>query len=262
MLVEQNLFLNERKKKRCKQLSFALGGIALFYAVVCTPVYLILVSDVLYADTVLPFLWDILMKVCNYLFYWLSFAYLFYSVLLCGVKNSMGVVIVYAVVVPIRYFANHFASYVINGSQSTDEFLSDYLPYILLDTVLDGVQFALALGMIAWLLQKYLSPMATEKQRSTFLSSNMPLEARFKGADPIAKIACWIAAIPAFFQFVSRLIYDFSMGLPSNLFGILWMLGAYLSDIAFAVIGYLLLALLLNRLYLADLKAQCEFEES
>ena len=76
------------------------------------------------------------------------------------------------------------------------------------------------------------------------------------------RILLCVAAVPAGFQLLSRLIYDFSNGLPRDLPDLLWMVTYYLSDFAFVIVGYLVTQMLLNRLAVKEEEARLAFEES
>ncbi len=258
--MEQNLVLQALKKKMTAHLAVILGIIAFFYAVVCTPVYLVLASNVLYTDTLWTFLWDVLMTVCNYLFYWIAFAYLMYGFLRFGLRGEKSLIFVYSGVAVLRYFANHLASCIVNGFQSVRAFFADYFFYIVLDIGLDLLMVAVALGGCVQLLRASLPSYANDAQRADFIKISFPIASPFAWKEKAIKPILWVAAVPSAVQLISRLIYDFSYGAPTKLVDLLLMLAYYLSDILFVWIGALVISLLLNKIYLLELKLQCEWD--
>ncbi len=259
--MEQELFWQEQKKKMLKGMALILGVIALFYAAVCTPVYRFMTSDVLYQGTVLALLWDILMTLTYYLFYWVAASCLLYSGACYGFSRIKPLIAVYGGIVFARYFANHLASCVIDGGQSINDFFTDYFPYILLDILLDMVLMAVAVGMTLFCLRRKLPRGSDRALRSAFLSSSLPATRLFDKDNTFMSCMLGVAAIPALSQLISRLIYDIFVGRVSGGDEVLLMVVYYLSDILFWIAGYLVIQLLMNRFYLSDIKAKSEWKE-
>ncbi len=259
--MEHALFWKERKKKMMQGLSIALGAIALFFAAVCTPVYLLLASNVLYQGTVLAFLWDVLMTVTNYLFYWIAFSAVLYAGLRLGFGRIKVLYAVYGAIIGARYFANHLASCILNGVQSINDFVTDYFPYIILDILLDALLMALAVGLTLLCLRHRLPGSGRIEERPAFLSEFLPATRIFDRKNAFLSTMLGVAAIPAAAQLISRLIYDLSLGYIASRLDLLWMFTYYLSDFLFWIAGYMVMLLLMNRFSLSDLKAMQEWNE-
>ena len=232
------MFDQGREKKRTLSLAAFLFGIALFYAVVCTPLSLLVSSDILLADTVLPLLMDVLMLLCNYLFYWIA---------------CRPILAVYAGAVFFRYFANMTAGFFVIGFPTGNEFLKLHLPYLLIDIVLD----LLLITLVAFLVCKF-----KKKQKDFTPEKVFPITRLFDWDSAFLRSTLLVAAIPAAVQLISRVIYDISYGAPTSTVDLLWMIIYYVSDIANVLIGYLVIVLILNRLHLSEEKARLEYDST
>ena len=112
-------------------------------------------------------------------------------------------------------------------------FVKDDLIYIIINILLDLLLLALALWAMHALRYRW--------ENKTPLLEALPTERLFDLQNPLMRILLCVAAIPAGFQLLSRLIYDFSNGLPYDLPDFLWMITYYLSDFAFVIVGYLII---------------------
>lgn len=247
------MFEGYRRKKLTVRLAICLFAIALFYAAVCTPIARFVASDVLLANTVLPSVIDIVILFFNYSFYWISFGFLVYAIHRLGAKSCAPLFAVYGGAVVFRYLANQMADFCVFGFPSINDFFSDYLPYSLLDMLLDVIQMTLAV-----LLTHHIQRISKEMQRDAL--KELPLTGLFDLKKYISRNALFVAMIPAAFKLISRLIYDAWYGAPRGLGELLWMIVSYFSDIACIMIGYAVIVLLLNRCRLDEIKAKNEYD--
>ena len=251
--MEQSLFEEGRAKKRTLLLAVCLFGISLFYAVVCTPISLLVSSDILLSDTALPLLLDVLMLLCNYLFYWIAFSVTLYGIYRTGLGACKGVFAVYACAVLFRYSANMTAGFFVIGFPTSDVFFRKHFPYLLIDIVLDLVLIALV-AFVVCKIQK--------KQKDFAMEKAFPIVKLFDRKSMFLHSVICVAAIPAAVQLISRVIYDISYGAPTSIIDLLWMIVSYASDVANLFIGYLVIVLLLNRLHLREAKAQLDYHSA
>ena len=253
--MELSLFERCRKKKLTVQLAVWLFVIALFYAAVCTPISRVVASDILLADTVVPLIIDVLGLLCNYLFYWAAFAFLLYAVFRLEIKNSIPLLAVYAGAVVFRYLANQIADFCVFGFPSVNDFFSLYLPYCLIDMLLDLAQIAVAVLLILCLKKR-----AANAQTAVF--EELPVTKLFDYKKTVLRAGVLLGIIPATAQLISRVIYDIWYGAPTGLADLLWMIVSYLSDLAFVLIGYAVIVLFLNRFCLSEKKAKLEYDSA
>ena len=100
--MELSIWTEERRRKTVRTGGWILAGIALFYAAVCTPVYLWSVSDVVIADTAFPAVWDMVQQLVHYCFYWTAFAFLIYLAARYTLRACRGFLFWYAACAAVR----------------------------------------------------------------------------------------------------------------------------------------------------------------
>lgn len=257
--MELTLFEHCQRRRMLRRLAVYLLLTACFYAAVCTPVYLIAVSDVLIQDTAFPMVWDCLMTLVNYGFYWISFSFVSYAALRFHISKCIPLLSLYAGMVVFRYGANLLAGFLVNGFPTANSFLADTFPYFLIDIVLDWAQMAVVVFILYWIVKN--TPHKRGEKRDSLLRSHMPIVGLFHFQNPATRAALWSGIIPAAVQLLSRVRYDIAVGAPVNAVDLLWMIVYYLSDILMALVGYFLIVLLLNRLFLREEKARLQDEE-
>ena len=254
-----NISLLEHCQKRKLLVRFSLSLLILtfLYASVCTPIYLWAVSDILIADTVFPLLWDVVMSLLNYAFYWIAFSQLLYSVFRLGWHHTIPMVFIYSGIVVFRYLANTVANIVMNGW--SNDFWNYSFPYVLTDIGLDLAVLAVAL-IIIYSVTKRL-PIDTEKERTQTIGLQFPIIKLFDFHKKLTLIAFLLALVPASVQLISRMIYDISLvGSAQGIADLLWMIVFYVSDLASVFIGYLIMVLLLGQYRQSELKIEKELE--
>jgi len=253
-MKQLSLFEECRKNRMTKQFACLLFGIAAFYAVVCTPVFIWAVSDILIAESVFPLIWDAVMLICNYAFYWIAFAYAFYMFFRFETRRCGAILGIYGCVVTFRYVANLIAGYVVTGFADGISKVWDDLPYMLLDILFDCV----LMGLFVWIVyvKQRNYTYQTGQHSSVFLRSNLPYDSFFQKDNPALRIPLLGAIIPAAVQLISRVIYDLFYGAPSSLVDLLWMIFSYASDFLFFLVGYFVILLMLNRMFFSEEKAR------
>ena len=252
--MKPSLFDQAHQKKQTRTFAVILGSLALSWAAVLTPLQLYLTSDVLINGTVLPLLGDLVILLVNYSVYWIAFAYLLYRLYRHGLEGCKSLLAVYATAAALRYPLSQLAVYMTTGFPLFSRFVKDDLIYIIINILLDLLLLALALWAMHALRYRW--------ENKTPLLEALPTERLFDLQNPLMRILLCVAAIPAGFQLLSRLIYDFSNGLPYDLPDFLWMITYYLSDFAFVIVGYLIIQAILNRLVIKEEEARLAFEES
>ena len=250
------------KKTHLRKTMFFAGGIALFFAAIWTPAYHWIASDILLMMSPLPSIWDILKDVCHYLFYWVVLSGILYSYIHYGIEESKALFFSISVLSVVRYFANHVAGCFVIGFPSINDFFEYYLPYILLDIVLELVLMTISVTFIHLLLKKHISVKATTPERTTFLLGYLPHVTLFDLKNPIGKATMLVALVPSAFMILSRLIHDISAGFPIGLANTLLMLTFYIFDVLSVLLGYIIMIWLLHRSYMKDLKIKSEFESN
>ena len=261
--MSASIFDQGRQKKLQHSYMWQISLIAFLYAAVCTPLEIWFNSDIVLTKTALPLVWDTVMTLMHYLFYWLSFAYLLWSVGRFSLRQSRGILVTYAIAVAARYFIGMIAGYVVNGFPTAEEFFSEVLLYLLLDIFLDLVFMGLAVWIAYEILNKPWRGMTPPPSLERLpVCRWMPFETLLSFSNGMQRANLFLAAIPAVTQMVYRAIYDIAFyGVARDLADLLWMISYYLADVISLFVGYFVMLLFLNKLYLQEEKARIDFQE-
>ena len=253
-MKQLTLFEKCRKTRMTLWFTLLVFGIAFFYAAVCTPIYIWGVSDILIADSAFPMIWDGVMLICNYSFYWVVFVFLFYMLFRFGFRNCGKIFVICGCVILFRYLANLLSGYLVTGfGESVASFWYD-LPYMLLDVLFDCILICVFIWILYVKQRNYTYQ--TGQGSEVLLRSNLPFEGFSPLRNPVQRSLLLGAMIPAGAQMISRVIYDIFYGAPTGIVDLLWMIVSYASDIMFFFVGYIVMLLLVNRLFFSEEKAR------
>lgn len=239
-------------KKNVKKLALILLGIAAFYAVVCTPLYHITNSDILFRDGVASLLVDYVMDITNFLFYWIIFAFLLYVGITLG-KTTLFRPFLFVIggAVVIRYFASLLAGYFVNGIPTKWSVWSEDLMYLAIDVLLDSVQITIAFLLI------YRRSLMMGANASYFPVTNLK-----ERQNPVVITAALLAAIPSAVHLITRVIYDIWTGyIPRDGGDLMWMILGYASEILGFAAGFCVIILVINHLYMKAKSMQLAYDE-
>ena len=238
------------KKKTMKEYWIIIFALTFFYAIVCVPISIVTQTDAVVIDSSFPLIWETLMQVLTYVFYWISFAYLMYFIFAFGIGECKDFFIAYGLTVCLRYGLNQFVTSSLYGFPSVDEFVSNSLGEMVFFIVMDIIQLAIAVW-IAYLVERY----------GVRLKQFMPFGKLFDFQNPLVKTAFKLAWIPAVIMLAQRFVYDLGFvkeisGSGSAFIGIIGILIFYLADLLCVLIGHFVILLLLNRFFMRDEKAR------
>lgn len=237
--MEPNVIRVEKRAAMVRRYVTISLTVALFYAVICTPANLLVNSNVLLLQTILPLFVDIVMTFANFLFYWVSFSFLLYFMFEFGFGESKPFFLSYCAVVCGRYVLNLLAGYVVMGFPTFGAFFSNEFLFLLIDIVMDLV---LQMGIALLILRK------TVGEHCGF-DNYMPAVRLLDFANPLQKSAFFITLIPSAISLLLRLLYDVRFGFPQSFTDLLWMISYYLSDLLSVLIGYVVILLILGSIY-------------
>lgn len=251
--MDLSCFEQTQKRKLTLRLSILLFGIAFFYASVCTPLYLILSSNVLLAGTPLPMLLDVVTTLANYLFYWISFAYAAYMICRFGLRTAASAIAVYAGATVFLYSANLLTGYAVIGFPAWEDFASDELPYLFLNIFLNLLLMAVAV-LLATLCER------RHRDGRGRMTDVLPFRSLFSICHGMPRLSWAISCIPAAAQILSRLRYDISIGAPRGWLDLLWIVVYYCSDVLSILLGYLAVVWIWNHIALKEADAKVDFD--
>lgn len=257
--MELSSFDQSRRTALIKQMAISVFSIVFFYAAICTPIYLWLNSDILFAESWLPLIWDQVIELTNYAFYWVSFAFLLYVFFRFELRECKPFFAVLAIATLSRYPLYLLVGYFVNGFPLLDDFLIE-LPYLLLNTLFDAIIFAVFL-LAVLMVKRQASNRNLSKKRSLF-SEHLPFAQAFSIKNPIQRPLFVGAGALALWKIGSRIAYDVFLGPPQNLPDLLWMVLYYTLDILFLFVSVLVCVLIVNRLWFSEERARIELEET
>ena len=255
--MELSSFDLGRKKQLTKQMAIIVFGIILFYAAIATPINIWINSDILIAETLFPTVWDFLMELANYAFYWCVFSFLLYTFFRFETKQTTPFFVIAGLAVLLRYPFNQLGVYFVNGFPLLEDFV-DSLGYLFLDICFDVL--TLTIFSVAMVFVKRRSMDRKYSKKGSFFSDNLPFTSLFSVKNPIQSVLFVGAGWLSLGRIVSRVIYDVFLGPPRSLPDLLWMMLYYSLDVIFLFVSVLICVFLVNRLCLDDARMRMELE--
>jgi hypothetical protein len=256
--MKLSLFEAARKKALMRQYTLIAFSIALFYAIVCTPIRILGYTNVLFINSVFSVVWDLVVTAVNYAFYWISFAYMLYMVSRFTIGNCKGFFGVYIGASAFLYVASLLASFIYLGNFY--EFVLNDLLDIVMTVGFDAVQ----MGIVALIACTLLRPHQERAMRAHRLALTknpkavlkmpqwLPFASFFDFGNPLMRSSLFSALVSSGIHILTRIRYDLFFGEPVNNVDLLWIIIYYASEIVAFVVGYLVLVLLLNHFYLKE----------
>lgn len=211
-----------------------LIALSFFYFLVCTPVYLISVTNVLIKESIFPQIWDLFLNLLLFLNYWILSAWL---VVICfkeGFSKIWPLCGWYVLASLIRFFGSVSISTRILQSNDLKE---DYLN-ALQDCLLEWIPLAIIIGII-WIVWK---------SRYRDLLKDMRPQKLFPLNNPMVTLLFWLAAVPSFLHLLNRIPYDIFIGAPKQKTDLIGMIVFYIADLLSWLIGYFVIFFFVNRL--------------
>lgn len=175
------------------------AAVVLFYAFVCTPVNLYLISDIAYWDTPFSIFWDYLMDAVNYLYFWGGFAFLLVGCERFSFRGGATLFCVYLAASLIRYPFDLLSNYMMWGFPAPTIFVSDELGELLVNIGLDFL-----LGGVALLILFFYGKKRVRQGISDAQTAFRPFRLNL----PTERTALWLALIPATVKILTRIRYD------------------------------------------------------
>ena len=255
--MELSSFDVSRRSILTKQMTIWVFTIVLVYAVICTPVNIHINSDVLMEGSLLLPIWDVVMDLANYAFYWVSFAFILYAFFRFETRQSLPFFVILGVALLLRYPLNLIAVYFVNGFPLLEDFLGN-LVYLLWDILFDLITFGLVIAVM-FAIKRRAQNRKYSKQGS-FFSDHLPFSKLFSIKNPIQSVLFVGAGWLALGRIVSRVIYDVFLGPPRSLPDLLWMVLYYSFDVVFIFVSVLVCVFLVNRLWFDEARARIELD--
>ena len=233
-----------QKQKTTRWGSLIIFGIAAFYALICTPVYMLSMTFYPLSDSIFPSIWDFVQGVVNLSFYWTSLGFSVYLAARYTLKDIKEILGIYLISSAGRYVLSLLISTWMMMEWSGFWY---ELIYVIQELFLDCCLMALAMLLIYLLLSK---PKKEQNQTIDFQFSS-PIQF----SNSVLKCALAVSFIPALMRILARVRFDLFFGAPQSRADLIWIVVSYCGDILIGVIGYLVLFLMISQLYLKEEEA-------
>ena len=207
---------------------------AIFYALICSPVSILINSNVRFHGTILPVLWDFVSILVQYFYYWSFFAFLIYGAAEGGLNACRPLCVTFGAASVVRYFVSLLIGTIIMSDWSGFGYeCKSMIPAILGDFMIAG----LAILFVCLIFRNQKCMNVAKAVERVFDPSSPPL---------IAAMAS--VAVPSILSLLSRLRFDLFFGDPQSRYDLLTMIVSYAGDVFSIVIGYLVVFLILTTL--------------
>ncbi len=250
--MQDAAFTAYRRRKTLWSYSLWMLGLLLVHALVFNSIFLWVTSDVLLKDTVLSLILNILSDVFNYLFYWVSFAFLIFAMARFSLGTALGIGGIFMSGMALRYLLDTLVGYLIMGFPTLDDFwysLSELGIVLAFDLVLAAIAFLF--------IYVFVASAKASLEKKTVVAAWMPPRSFWHLRNPILKAAFVSSAVVGSVQILYRIYYDVAfIGAPTGTVDLLWMITYYLSDLLMILIGYIVIQLFLNQLYMKELRSE------
>ena len=241
-------------RKLLKLLALFSFGLSLLF-VILARVYTVSCSNIVMMYTAWPEVFEIVVNLVECTLFGVAYAILIYAAYRFPDNKITSFVTVYFASVLFKYISNYLVTWISDTGMSIDYLLQNLL-YILIFTGIELLQATLVLlvlhttmkGYHAFVVQQQRIAVQFPATEISVRTYAYPFYALFSLKNPLQKCAFWSGAFITLFKMASRLIYDFSYGLPTSVTDALWMVIYYLLDIFIGVavclfITYLLMAI-------------------
>ncbi len=215
----------------------------------------------------LPDILEALQWIVNLLCFFICYSITDFAIYRFSLPQYWIYILIFSLTTVVKYLLNTVSAFFVFGRAPSDkEELKQQIGIIVLNTVVELLQYALVVISSTALLSKFkkLSSIA-EKSASKMgvdydrRSKIFPFTKLVTTKNPLQHSALWSALIVTLFMVVNRLIFDIAIGFPVDIVDGLWMAAGYLSDVLFGVLGYLIMILVFNRCDTQDIKLRVKY---
>lgn len=237
-----NFNLGGSMKKRYN-LRLALSSFLLFALIVFVlgPVLISVGTNIVYADTVLPNLLDILVDIVQIAAFVISYSIIFYCAYKLTVKQVKDQIFIFLSALLFYYVANTLVSYF-----SAISFDPVELVYTAISFALELLLHGVIIGCGLYIINKG----AKEK--------SLPFKTRISFSNPVQRAIGITALVMSGSKVIERIIYDFRIGAPKSTIEVLEMVIYYASDLLVGVAVYFVMTYLILMFYSRDEKEKAD----
>ena len=246
-----------KKSKKRVMLTFALPTLILFAlsSFLIKPLYIGASSDVIYTDTVLVPILEILITIVDNLAYAVCFAGIIYSIFKFTLKKSFGAISVSFGIFFFKYLSAFVMDSLSYGYIETTDILLNLL-YLAIDTV----KLLLIVFLSNGAIKRYYKNRAESEKAHAVLGKRLvgikeelfDKKAILSFSNPLHCSAFISAIVILSTEIISETRYYIVMGFFNSFASAMWMLTDYISDIIIATVIYALSLLIFSHFYKKD----------
>ena len=233
---KERMFMTAERKGNLIFIAF-LSLFYLIYVLVLAPVYTVVCSNVLYSETYLPDIIELVRELLD-LFIW---AWIF-SFTLFSFRYPKRSVFAYAAVPCadfLRYLLSLLVSFLFDGTPASSDMLRLYINDALIGFAFDILHFVFCL-FIGHIMLSHLN---SDKKKTVFSAEHQRMK-----KNPLGRAALLSAAMVSVLRIAMRIRYDVFYGAPEDALDLMWMILYYSSDIVYGLLVYLTSLIILRKL--------------
>lgn len=232
-----DLISDERKIKKSLTRFQILSALILFsiYCFILCPIFTYVCNDIIYLNTLLPYILELLIELVDLAAYAVIFAIIIYSVFRFSLRNSRRFIIIFCVSAILKYTANLGVTYLFEKSIESSD-ISSIIIYFIFDAAIVLIMTLITNSII----KNFYQQASKNRAHSAKLSSVFPFERFFASDNPLQASALASGIVLGITKILSRIIYDLYIGFPQSLIDGMWMAVYYLSDLLKILIVYVI----------------------
>ncbi len=217
----------------------------------------------------LPDILEAIQWLVNLLCFFICYSITDFAIYRFRVSRYWIFIFIFSVMTIVKYLLNVISAFFVFGRAPSDkEQLKQQIATVVIHALVELLQFALIAISSSAILSRFkkLNDIAEKSANKMGIEYDgrdkiFPFKKLVSRHNPLQYAALWSAIIVTLFMVANRLVYDIAIGFPTDLIDGLWMLAAYLSDILFGALGYLIIIVVFNRCDTQDLKCKVKYSK-
>lgn len=232
-------FENRLKKRYWLWMTLPCFCLYAFTVLFLAPLYAQLSNNILYMDSWLMYLFEIVISLADILAFVVAFSFFIYTVYRYRMRGAAVFFLTYFGLLALRRVGSLLMEILFSHSVGADDIWSVSVYF-----VLDMLTAAIVIWIVAHTFKKYTRYEAERKKLLRLKGDSQsdevlyPYTRVYDRKNPLQACALRVGILLSLSKIVSRLIFDVYLGLPTGVIQVLIMIIYYLSDILIGVVTY------------------------
>lgn len=213
------------------------------------PLYIMSITNIVYAATWLPTILVVLIDVFEIAFYVLCYPLILYAFFRFSSKKGVTTALTFFGVTVFRYLLNLIITWIQNGAVASDD-LTSVIVYL----IFEAIQLLILCWIAVATFRSFFKRVADLGHAQARLGKPIPEVREYvfpytsllSLANPIQSVAMKTGILLSATKVFTRILYDLQAGAPRSLTDLLWMVTYYASDLLIGVVFYALSLLLIS----------------